>query len=315
MRLFGSILVGVAIIVQWINAENLYDGSPHIVELTPKNFEKVVDLTNYTSVVEFYAPWCGYCQRLQGTFKKVAKALDGVVQVAAVNCDEAKNKRLCAKHRIQGFPTLMVFRPPKVDVNKPGSVTKRSMRHGMEVYSGAQEVKPLVNFAVSRIKNYVTKWMHIGKLGDVVQNTDSSIRYAALLISKRDMISPVYKSIAIDWLGKIEFYYISHARLAGAKSFELPSHPNIEAFVRGLITADHEESKLVLFDKEKDELHVFGEGAIKKLNVATFLSQFETPQEGPLSKREDFLNSLKTGSKKTSSKKHKKQQELDHDEL
>ena len=53
-----------------------------VVELTPANFQKEVIKSDSVWIVEFYAPWCGHCQRLVPDYTKAAKALKGVVKVA-----------------------------------------------------------------------------------------------------------------------------------------------------------------------------------------------------------------------------------------
>ena len=83
-------------------------------------------------IVEFYAPWCGHCQRLTPEYTKAAKALKGVVkvrlnyscelpeykriidQIGAVNADE--HKSLGGQYQVQGFPTIKIFGQNK---NKP----------------------------------------------------------------------------------------------------------------------------------------------------------------------------------------------------
>ena len=52
-----------------------------VVELTPSNFQKEVMKSDSVWIVEFYAPWCGHCQRLTPEYKKAASALKGVVKV------------------------------------------------------------------------------------------------------------------------------------------------------------------------------------------------------------------------------------------
>ena len=59
----------------------MFAGS-NVVELTPANFQKEVMKSDSVWIVEFYAPWCGHCQRLTPEYKKAATALKGVVKVS-----------------------------------------------------------------------------------------------------------------------------------------------------------------------------------------------------------------------------------------
>ena len=59
----------------------MYAGT-NVVELTPANFQKEVMKSDSVWIVEFYAPWCGHCQRLTPEYKKAATALKGVVKVS-----------------------------------------------------------------------------------------------------------------------------------------------------------------------------------------------------------------------------------------
>ena len=49
---------------------------------------------------------CGHCQQLTPTYEKVAANMAGIAPVVAVDCDDAKNKAICSRYGVQGFPTL-----------------------------------------------------------------------------------------------------------------------------------------------------------------------------------------------------------------
>lgn len=70
-------------------------------------------------MIEFYAPWCGHCQKLSKTYEKVAKDLKGFAKVAAVNCEDEKSKPLCQKYKIKGFPTIKIARPNDTPGKRP----------------------------------------------------------------------------------------------------------------------------------------------------------------------------------------------------
>jgi len=59
----------------------------------------------------FYAPWCGHCQNLKPAYEQAATSLKGMAKIAAIDCDDEKNKRTCGEYEVKGFPTLKLFVP------------------------------------------------------------------------------------------------------------------------------------------------------------------------------------------------------------
>lgn len=91
-----------------------YSGGDDVVVLTSGNFKNKVLNSDELWMVEFYAPWCGHCQRLEPEWKKLAKELKGTVNVGAV--DMTQHQDVGAPYGIKGFPTIKFFGYNK---NKP----------------------------------------------------------------------------------------------------------------------------------------------------------------------------------------------------
>jgi protein disulfide-isomerase-like protein len=81
----------------------------YVVDLTPANFDQVVDDTKHV-LVEFFAPWCGHCKTLAPKYELLGKAFASEKSVVIAKVDADKHKSLGEKFGVQGFPSLKFFK-------------------------------------------------------------------------------------------------------------------------------------------------------------------------------------------------------------
>ena len=58
-------------------------------------------------LVDFWAPWCGYCRRIGPAIEKLAASREDV-EIVKINIDEEPG--LAAQERIEVIPTLVIYR-------------------------------------------------------------------------------------------------------------------------------------------------------------------------------------------------------------
>jgi len=111
-------------------------GSGDVVELTDSNFEKEVLNSQEMVLVEFFAPWCGHCQRLAPEWAKAASELKGKAKVAAL--DATVHQSMAQRFQVQGYPTIKFFPAGAKDWNSA------------QEYNGGRTASDIVAWAMER---------------------------------------------------------------------------------------------------------------------------------------------------------------------
>lgn len=257
-------------------ADGLYSKSSPVLQVDARSYTRLIEKSNYTSIVEFYAPWCGHCKNLKGPFEKVAKSLAGYAKVAAINCDEDSNKPFCGQMGVQGFPTLKIVKPKK----KGGKPI-------VEDYQGARTAKAIDEAVLDKMPNHVRKLTD----KDVEDFMKKGDKPKAVFFTEKASVSPLVKSIAIDFLGSLDVAQVKSTEKKATEMFMVDQFPKL-AFLMG---ANH--------------VPTIYSGELKKDAVVAFLEDSgagkrnpEWTTEAPKPKKDKKPNSKKAEAKKDEKK-------------
>ena len=111
--------------------------SPRMSQVLPTAVRQLPMLSPGASscavVLNFYAPWCPWCQRLEPTWEVVAKEVhkrypeaDGRIRFGKVDCTQ--EVAMCREYHITGFPSIRVFRKGSDDITVLGVKEHESYR-------------------------------------------------------------------------------------------------------------------------------------------------------------------------------------------
>ncbi|KAK2765369.1 hypothetical protein FQN54_008215 [Arachnomyces sp. PD_36] len=237
------------------NADGLYPKSSAVLQVTPKNYDQLIAQSNHTTILEFYAPWCGHCKNLQPAYEKAAKNLEGLAKVAAINCDEDTNKGFCGQMGVQGFPTLKIVTP-----------TKKAGKPSIEDYQGPRTAKGIVDAVVDRIPNHVKRVTDKDLDGWLEKNSDKP---KAILFTEKGTTSALIRALAVDFLDAINFAQIRNKESSSVEKYGIEEFPTLVLLPGG----------------DKDAITYTGE--LKKKPIVEFLSKVASPNPDPAPKNKD----------------------------
>lgn len=166
-----------------------------------------------------------------------------------MNCDSEENKQLCGSMGVQGFPTLKIVKP-----------TKKFGRPIVEDYQGSRESKDIIEAVIAKIPN------HVKKIGDknIAELDTASNTPKAILFTEKGATSALWRAVAIDFLGSIEFIQIRKTEKASCNRFQVTNFPTV------MLVGVGAEVSPKLYD-----------GSLKKDGLIEFFSQIAPPNPDP----------------------------------
>jgi protein disulfide-isomerase A6 len=242
----------------------LYTKKSPVLQVDAKDYDRLIAKSNQTSIIEFYAPWCGHCQNLKPAYEKAAKNLEGLAKVAAVNCDDDANKQFCGTMGVQGFPTLKIVRPKK-----------GGGRPMVEDYQGQRTASAIVEAVVQKINNNVVK-IEDKTLDKFLSDKNETAK--AILFTEKGTTSPLIKAIANDFLDVVTVGQVRNKEAKVVETFGVEKFPTLILLPGG-------DAPGIVYD-----------GEIKKEAMVKFLSQAGEPNPDPAPVKSKQKKDQKTSS-------------------
>ena len=105
---------------------NKSDAHAEIVNITVEEYKSLVSSQPFV-VVDFYATWCRPCKEMDPHLKKIAAEYDES-QLKLVKIDAEKNVSLSTAERIEGYPTLKLYKDGEEVSTKLGGLNEAQLR-------------------------------------------------------------------------------------------------------------------------------------------------------------------------------------------
>ncbi|CAI5974315.1 unnamed protein product [Closterium sp. NIES-64] len=103
------------------------DNSGPVKVLVANAMQEMVFDSGKNVLIEFYAPWCGHCKKLEPIYKEVGQALASDPDVIVAKMDATANDVPQATFSVKGFPTIYLYTSEGKVVSYSGDRSKASL--------------------------------------------------------------------------------------------------------------------------------------------------------------------------------------------
>ncbi|MDI6453293.1 thioredoxin [Peloplasma aerotolerans] len=102
-----------------------------VKDFTTKNFETDVLKSDLPVLVEFWAAWCGPCQKVAPILEDLSKDVKGLAVVGKLNVDS--ESEIADDLDIMSIPTIVVFKEGKVHQSMIGVQSKETLKKMLDL--------------------------------------------------------------------------------------------------------------------------------------------------------------------------------------
>jgi len=185
--------------------------NPNIMKISPQEFDEAIGNSHSpVTCVWFFNEESKADGAFLDSYNQVAEDLEGMVTLAAVNCNKW-NKAFCDEKGIMKSPAVLLY-----PTNAPSFL-----------YQGKMEAKPLEN-EISKLIPDMTIPLHSKAAIDKFLSTDRALRKVILFSSKK--ASPtILKTLAFDksLMEVVKFGFASEADLKAVQRFKVKQFPTL----------------------------------------------------------------------------------------
>ena len=101
-----------------------------VLHLNKDSFEKLIGQSEKSVLIDFWATWCGPCQKLAPELEKLAAEYPDLI-VGKISVEDPENIQLAASLGVNSIPALFFYRNGKLEKQLVGYMTEAKLKENL----------------------------------------------------------------------------------------------------------------------------------------------------------------------------------------